>query len=231
MNCIVCCYWFNVDLNSPPTPQFSLPLTSPLTSPPTKGECIFHTGGGHSYQFVIYAACSSVMFPLNSKSLFSCYQSTSTKQKKGWQLLLPQSIPSNTYRCTGWWWKQDRLSVPAKWSSHVSQGLYRGLQSDVYATDLPVSKEKHYNMKHFSSVSKSTSALVTHNIINFKNSNIKKAKKPAKINTQKWDFMFLIRYAPFFSLLSFFFFLFILRVKFMLWLENFKLLVSRNWTF
>ena len=171
-------------------------LLPPLSSPPTKGECIFHTGGGHSYQFVIYAAFSSAMFPLNSKSLFSCYQLTSTKQKKGWQLLLPQSIPSNTYRCTGWWWKQDRLSVPAKWSSHVSQGLYRGLQSDVYATDLPVSKEKHYNMKHFSSVSKSTSALVTHNIINFKSSNIKKAKKPAKINTQKWDFMFLIRYAP-----------------------------------
>ena len=171
-------------------------LLPPLSSPPTKGECIFHTGGGHSYQFVIYAAFSSTMFPLNSKSLFSCYQLTSTKQKKGWQLLLPQSIPSNTYRCTGWWWKQDKLSVPAKWSSHVSQGLYRGLQSDVYATDLPVSKEKHYNMKHFSSVSKSTSALVTHNIINFKNSNIKKAKKPAKINTQKWDFMFLIRYAP-----------------------------------
>ena len=186
MNCIVCCCWFNVDLTSPPLP--------PTPPPPTKGECIFDTGGGHSYQFVIY--CSSGMFPLNSKSLFSCYQLTSTKQKKGWQLLLPQSIASTTYRCTGWWWKQDRLSVPAKWSSHVSQGLYRGLQSDVYATDLPVSKEKHYNMKHFSSVSKSTSALVTHNIINFKNSNIKKAKKPAKINTQKWDFMFLIRYAP-----------------------------------
>lgn len=176
------------------------------------------------------------MFPLNSKSLFSCHQLTS----------ISQSIPSNTYRCTGWWWKQDRLSVPAKWSSHVSQDLYRGLQSDVYATDLPVSNEKYYNMKHFSPVSKNTSALVAHNIINFKNSNIKKAKKP-KINTQKWNFMCLIRYPPKgfwdwlisfqnYPLLSFlfwvfFFFLFSLRVMFMLWLENLKLLVSRNWIF
>ena len=170
-----------------PLPRFHPPTPSP-PPPATKGECIFDTGGGHSYQFVIYAACCSVMFPLNSKSLFSCYQLTSTKQRKGWQLLLPQSIASTTYRCTGWWWKQDRLSVPAKWSSHVSQGLYQGLQSDVYATDLPVSKEKHYNMKHFSSVSKSTNALVTHNIINFKNSNIKKAKKPAKNKHTKMRF-------------------------------------------
>lgn len=67
----------------------------------------------------------------------------------------------------------------------MSQDLYQGLQSDVYATDLPVSKEKYYNMKHFcSDVSKNTSALVAHNIINFKNSNIKKAKK-TQINAQK----------------------------------------------
>ena len=149
-----------------------------------------------------------------------CSQLTSTKQKRSWQLLLPGSIPFNTYRCTGWWWKQDRLSVPAKWSSHVSQDLYRGLQSDVYARDLPVSKEKHYNMKHFSSVSKNTSVLVAHNIINFKNSNIKKAKKAKNKHTKMRFYVShqicsqgFLRLAhkfpklshPFFSLLSFFF--------------------------
>ena len=187
MNSIVCCYWFNVHRTSPPPPHPAPLRTSPLTSPPTKGECIFDTGGGHSYQFVIYAACSSVMFPINLHQT----------KKELTIIITTRSIPFITYRCTGWWWKQDRLSVPAKWSSHVSQDLYRGLQSDVYATDLPVSKEKHYNMKHFSSVSKNTSVPVAHNIITFKNSKIKKAKgdvhaltgKPQVVSVKKLNFL------------------------------------------
>lgn len=79
----------------------------------------------------------------------------------------------------------------------MSQDLYRGLQSDVYATDLPVSKEKHYNMKHLSSVSKNTSVPVAHNIITFKNSKIKKAKgdvhalngKPQAVSVKKLNFL------------------------------------------